>query len=120
MKLTIIRDTGDYSKLKKINVLIDGQPLCAIANGETLTVDVPSGLHSISAKEAWVETNRISFDFDSGDKIVRLFSSYSLKDELKRTSIFHPMRNLKYTWNMMKGKNEDGKPVLELKDESVN
>ncbi len=118
MKLTIIRDTGDYSKLKKISILIDSKPLCAIANGETLTVDVPNGLHSISAKEAWVETNRISFDFDSGDKVVRLFSSYNLKTELKRTSIFHPIRNLKSTWNMMKGKYEDGEPVLELKDES--
>ena len=79
MKLTIVRDTGYYGALCKIKILLDGQTLCSISNNETITVDVPNGIHSISAKSGWVETNHLNLDFGTGDK-----KSLQLARRLKR------------------------------------
>ena len=101
MKLTIVRDTGYYGALCKIKILLDGQALCSLSNNETITVDVPNGIHSISAKSGWVETNHLNLDFGIGDKKIRLIANYAPKEELKKglkkISWWNPIRNIKET-----------------------
>ena len=126
MKLTIARDTGYYGALCKIKILLDGQTLCSISNNETITVDVPNGTHSISAKSGWVETNHLNLDFGTGDKKIRLIANYASKEELKKglkkISWWNPFHNIKETISTIKksaqGRNEDGEPILALKDET--
>jgi hypothetical protein len=126
MKLTIVRDTGYYGALCKIKILLDGQTLCSISNNETITVDVPNGIHSISAKSGWVETNHLNLDFGAGDKKIRLIANYAPKEELKKglkkISWWNPFHNIKETISTIKksaqGRNEDGEPILALKDET--
>lgn len=127
MKLTIVRDTGCYGALCKIKILLDGYTLCSISNNETITVDVPNGRHSISAKSGWVETNHLNLDFNSGDKKIRLMANYApteeLKKGLKKISWWNPIHNFKETISTIKksaqGRNEDGESILELKDETL-
>ena len=126
MKLTIVRDTAHYGVLCKIKILLDGQTLCSVSNNETITVDVPNGIHSISAKSGWVETNHLNLDFDTGDKKIRLTANYApgmeLKKGLKKISWWNPIHNIKETISTIKnsaqGRNEDGESILELKDET--
>ena len=121
MKLTIVRDTGYYGALCKIKILLDGQTLCSISNNETITVE-----HSISAKSGWVETNHLNLDFGAGDKKIRLIANYAPKEELKKglkkISWWNPFHNIKETISTIKksaqGRNEDGEPILALKDET--
>ena len=125
MKLTIVRDTGYYGALCKIKILLDGQTLCSISNNETITIDIPNGIHSISAKSGWVETNHLNLDFGAGDKKIRLIANYAPKEELKKglkkISWWNPFHNIKETISTIKkaaqGRNEDGNPILELRDE---
>ena len=126
MKLIITRDTGMYSKIRKINILLDGNCLCSISDKETLSLDIKGGLHAVSAKIDWFETNRIAHDFDLQDMKVRLISNYApmtdLKKGLRKISFWHPIHNAKETIRTLKnsftGLTEDGKPMLELKNES--
>ena len=127
MKLTIVRDTGRYGALCKTKILLDGHTLCSISNNETITVDVPNGIHSISANSGWVETNHLNFDFNSGDIKIRLIANYApaeeLKKGLKKISWWNPIHNFKETISTIKksaqGRNEDGESILELKDETL-
>lgn len=120
MKLNVVRDTGSYSVFRKMKVLLDGNLIGEIARNETLSFDIPGGLHSVSAKIDWVETNRISFDFDSGDKAVKIISNFSVKQEMKPRLSWNPFKTLanavEDTVNMSKGKTSSGQNVIEIVD----
>lgn len=126
MQLIITRDTGMYSKIRKNIILLDGNCLCSFSDKETRSLDINGGLHTVSAKIACFETNRIAHDFDLHDMNVRLISSYTpmadLKKGLMKISFWNPIHNVKETIRTLKnsfaGWLKMISPMLELKNES--
>ena len=126
MQLIITRDTGIYSKIRKVNIFLDGNCLCLISDKETMSLDIKGGLHTVSAKIDCFGANRIAHDFDLHDMKVRLISNYTpmgdLKKGLRNISLWNPIHNVEETIRTLKnsfaGLTEDDKPMLELKNES--
>lgn len=106
MKLTITRDTGWYAMLRKIKVLMDGKPIGEVRRNETRTFDVMRGMHTVSAKIDWVESERLALDFDTGDKRVLIGSRCrKMRDMLKLSR-----------GNLMAGTAANGEPVIFVRE----
>ena len=120
MSLTVKRDSGNYSMLRKFKILVDGNSIGEIARNETITFAVPSGMHTVSVKIDWVETNRISFNFDSGDKAILIGTNFKLKEEMKPRLSWNPFKSIsnafKDVGNMMSGKTSSGEAAIYIKD----
>ena len=120
MSLIVKRDSGSYAMFRKFKILVDGNPIGKIGRNETITLEVPSGQHTVSVKIDWVETNRISFDFDSGDKSILIGTNFRLKEEIKPRFSWNPFRSMSKAvddvGNMMAGKTSNGEAAIFIKD----
>ena len=120
MKLTVTRNTGSYSMFRKIKILLDGEKIGEIGRNETLSFDVDGGLHSVSAKIDWVETNRISLDFSSGDKKVNIGTNFKFKEEAKVKLSWNPFKSIsnasKDVGNLCAGKTSKGEAAIYVEE----
>lgn len=64
-KLTITRTNQWTNRFRKIWVYMDNKLLCKISNGETLTLDVEAGQHTLYAQGDWLSSETITLDFDA-------------------------------------------------------
>jgi hypothetical protein len=60
--IKITRTKEDNNRMRDYQLLIDGQKVGTIANGQTKEFEVPSGQHSIVAKIDWCSSPELSFD----------------------------------------------------------
>lgn len=55
------RDSGWADGVRKYKILLDGNVLCKIADGETLTLPIEAGQHTIKVKIDWCGSKVINF-----------------------------------------------------------
>lgn len=114
MKLTVIRDTGSAGFFLKYELSIDGLVVGKIARKETLTFEVGSGHHVLSAKIKLVDPT-FEFDGDAGDKTVRMVYNQTTFKELYA---FNPLKAAgKAIDNVSKafdGKTLSGKKIIDF------
>ncbi len=63
-RMRIRRDTGWADKLRAYRILLDGQELGRIKQGETQEFEVSAGSHEIVAKVDWCSSAPMTFDLD--------------------------------------------------------
>lgn len=74
-KLSIQRTSEFENRARKINIEINGELVCKIKNGEHISLDIPSGKHSIQAKIDWCTSNRLELDVEDTSHLKIVLSS---------------------------------------------
>lgn len=75
-KLTIIRSSQYVNSMRSINIMIDGKSIGRVANGETRTFDIPTGLHKVKAKIDWCGSREQTIDVHENDEAVLNLSAF--------------------------------------------
>ncbi|MCX5674841.1 MAG: hypothetical protein NTX87_07520 [Planctomycetota bacterium] len=65
--LVLYRDSGFVDAYRKYAILIDGRQIGSVKNGETKTISLEPGAHTLRLKIDWCSSNTISFDLTSNE-----------------------------------------------------
>lgn len=65
--LELFRVSEYANRVRNINVLLDGEPIGVISNGETKTFEIPEGNHRIQVKIDWCTSKALTFDIGEGE-----------------------------------------------------
>ena len=66
-KITINRISGFSNVLRKIKIILDGQEIDEIKDGEIKSIEVSPGRHKLIAKIDWCQSNEIEFNIAEGE-----------------------------------------------------
>lgn len=58
------RDSGYVDRMRAYKVMLDGEQVAKIKNGEQIEIDVAPGNHELYLKIDWCQSNRIEFDLN--------------------------------------------------------
>ena len=78
-KLVIVRSNEYINRLRAIGVYIDDKKYSTIANGQTLELDVPEGMHVLRTKIDWCGSRNHSFFISEGETKTIFLSSFGYK-----------------------------------------
>src|SRR4051794_36798961 len=67
--LRISRDSGYADRIRAYSILLDGEHLCRLRNGETTQLPIAPGQHDIRAKIDWCKTQPIRFAAAAGETV---------------------------------------------------
>ncbi len=62
--ITLKRKSMSADKLRAYKVVLDGEVVCDIKNGQQMELDVSPGKHTLRLKIDWCGSNTIDFDYD--------------------------------------------------------
>lgn len=65
--LVIVRAGGFVDAIRRYAVLVDGQQAALIANGETKTIPLEPGMHTVKLKIDWCGSNEVTFQLAAGE-----------------------------------------------------
>ncbi|WP_460533352.1 hypothetical protein [Chitinimonas naiadis] len=68
-QLQLTRDSGYADKARDYTVLLNGQYLGAIGDGEQQVFDIPAGTHELSLKIDWCTSNSLRFSVAEGEQL---------------------------------------------------
>jgi hypothetical protein len=68
--LTIERDSGWADSMRQYRVLLDGNEIGRVADGEKLVRHVAEGRHVLQLKIDWLGSPALELDFQSTDRVV--------------------------------------------------
>lgn len=60
------RDSGFADRLRAYKVILDGEEVVKIKNGEHIELNAEPGQHELYLKIDWCESNRIEFELNEG------------------------------------------------------
>jgi hypothetical protein len=61
MATLIIQRSSEYlNRFRNIEILVNGKPAGKVANGDTLQIDVPAGIHAVVARIDWATSNTVN------------------------------------------------------------
>jgi hypothetical protein len=67
--LIVRRDKGWSDKFRKWKVVLDGNEVGRLREGEEIRVDVPDGAHEIQMKIDWTTSAKIPFECGSDEEV---------------------------------------------------
>jgi len=68
MSEIIINRRSEFTNyFRKINIVLDGQPVAALKNGESTKIQVQAGSHKLKATIDWCQSNVVSFEINDGE-----------------------------------------------------
>lgn len=73
--VTLKRDSGFADGLRSYELLIDGAPHLTLRNGESATVELPVGTHSIEARLDWQRSAPVTFVLGDTDRTFNVRST---------------------------------------------
>lgn len=73
--ITLSRDSGWTDRIRKYNILIDGKVAAEIGNGETITLPVSPGIHTVQARLDWARSPALTFNTEGGSTRFRVLSN---------------------------------------------
>ena len=92
--LKVVRDSGYADRARAYKVVVDGQTVGEIRNGETREFPITSGQHDVSLKIDWCGSKIISFIATEGDVF-----TFDAKSNLRgRRLLMSPWYAL-FAWN---------------------
>lgn len=65
--IIITRENGYADKMRDYSIILDGEVIGRIADGQTKTFDVKDGIHTLRLSIDWAESNEVSFEFSGND-----------------------------------------------------
>ena len=68
--LTIARDSGYADRARSYKVMLDGNELGKIGNGETKQFSVSAGRHELRLKIDWCGSKLVEFDIQEGEDLL--------------------------------------------------
>jgi hypothetical protein len=74
--IKIQRKNEYINLLREYRLLIDGQKIGTIANGQLKEFELPSGQHTIIAKIDWCSSKEITFDLNDNDLKIFLVGGF--------------------------------------------
>lgn len=98
MVLRIKRDSGYADRLRAYKVVLDGNIVGELKNGQQIEIDVSNGKHELYIKIDWCRSNTVEFESD-GNKNLEFECGSSLRGFKILLSIVYItfLRN-KYIW----------------------
>src|SRR5260370_42003956 len=92
--LTIVRDTGYADRIRKYKVIVDGNSICEVGNGETMRFMVSPGLLRVSLKIDWCGSKAVSFNLDEGEGL-----TLQARSSLRGSRVLGPLWNVLFAPN---------------------
>ena len=74
-RLTVSRDSGYADRIRKYRVLVDGTEVGRLGDGESLTVEVQPGPHTVQAKIDWCGSRVLDLAVSDSGCAVKLCSA---------------------------------------------
>ena len=68
-KISIYRVSEFENRMRKIHILIDGEPKAKIGNGKNIDLEIAAGKHTAQAKIDWCTSNLLEFEIDNESNI---------------------------------------------------
>lgn len=62
MTIKIKRDSGYADRLRAYKVVLNGEVIGKITNGQTVEFDIPKGIHKLQLKIDWCRSNIVEFE----------------------------------------------------------
>ncbi|HUU02656.1 MAG TPA: hypothetical protein VM425_14545 [Myxococcota bacterium] len=95
--IRITRDSGYADRIRAYKIVLDGNVIGEIRNGEQLELDVPPGKHKLHLKIDWCRSNFV--DFETNGNTVEFECGSNLRGSKIFSSIIYVtfLRN-KYIW----------------------
>jgi len=87
-EIYIYRKPADADKLRAYTVLVDGQAMCEVRDGETCTVIAPEGKHVVKLTIDWCESNPLTVETVSGSR-QRLTVSSNLRGSRRALALWY-------------------------------
>ncbi len=81
-QIEITRSSEYANRLRTIKLFIDNREVGAIANGKTLTFDVPEGNHLVQAKIDWGRSNVLAVELAAGETCSIRLTSFAKHNPL--------------------------------------
>jgi hypothetical protein len=82
-QIRLVRDSGWADRLRAYHVIVDGEEVGEISNGETKDFRVSPGHHQIRLKIDWCGSNILAFEVAEGDK-----PTFYAKSNLRRGRVW--------------------------------
>ncbi len=68
--IRVFRPPTKYrDRLRKYQLLVDGENLASVSHGETVRLEVAAGHHAVQAKVDWAKTPAVKFDIAEGETV---------------------------------------------------
>lgn len=80
--IKLIRDSGWADKVRSYKIILDGEELCNIKDGQIFDCPISSGTHVIEAKIDWCGSGKINFEVSDEDIV------FDVKSSLRGSAIF--------------------------------
>ncbi|WP_257347582.1 hypothetical protein [Pseudalkalibacillus decolorationis] len=74
----VVRGNEFYALLRKYQIIIDGEQVGEIPRAKEMVFDVNPGVHTISSKIDWVESETVEFELTHGETIAFRFTGKGL------------------------------------------
>jgi hypothetical protein len=81
--LAIARDSGYADRLRAYQIVLDGERIGEIRDGEIKEFSIPSGKHTLSLKIDWCGSENVGFVMDSAEKL-----AFQVKSNLRGLRLF--------------------------------
>jgi hypothetical protein len=90
--LTITRDSGYADRRRAYKVVLDGERIGEIRNGETKEFPIGLGRHALSLKIDWCGSNTVEFVADPDEK-----PTFQVKSSLRGLSLLFALPRILFT-----------------------
>jgi len=97
-KVTFIRDSGWADRIRKYKIVVDGQVIAKVGDGETVEVDVESGERKVWIKIDWCRSNYVQMFINPGTSYVANCGSNLRGMRLYLCFIYSLVAWRKYAW----------------------
>jgi hypothetical protein len=89
-RLNIIRNTKWNSRLRNIEIYLDGEKIGAIANWRNKEFIIPPGRHSIKGKIDWCGSNNLDFSASDDETVNLKLCSFKYENYVMIASVIIP------------------------------
>ena len=96
--ITLSRGTGYADRLRAYRVMLDGEEIGRIGNGETKSFPVLPGKHQLAVKIDWCGSNDVTFSLSSGGSLTFLCDSTLRGLRLLGALYYALFARKKYLW----------------------
>jgi hypothetical protein len=90
--INLTRDSGYADRIRDYRVMLDGQEIGRIANGETKAFEIAPGTHNLKIKIDWCGSNEIQVSVNAGESVSCSCRRYEAYNYCLRSSMSYCFR----------------------------
>lgn len=85
--ITITRNSGYIDRFRKYKVVVDGEVIGTLTNGETKSFDINAGKHALCLTVDWARSNVVELTASDSDEV-----KFKCSSSLRGFNVFRPSK----------------------------